>query len=126
MVCAPFRVFTLSALIILAFGLAGCGGSADNTADQFMSLLVGGKQVAAQELLSKDMRSFAAMMGGVSNKSLNHYYRAGNLKGYQLTEMEKAANFVRYKVVATTADGKSYTDFIDLVREEGKWKVARF
>jgi hypothetical protein len=122
----PARIAVAALVSAFAFGISGCGGSPSNTAEQFMSLLVSGKQVAAQELLSKDMRGFATMMGGVSNRSLNSYYRSGTFKSFKLTELEKADNSVRYQVIATTTDGTSHKNFIDLVREDGKWKIARF
>jgi hypothetical protein len=91
-----------------------------------MSLLVEGKHLEAQEMLSKDMRSMANMLGGVSNRSLNPYYRSGSFKSFTLTPIERTDNSVRYKVVAITIDGKSHDDFMDMVREDGKWKISRF
>lgn len=114
------------ALIGLATILFGCGSSADKTADHFMSLLVAGKHLEAQEMLSKDMRTMAGMLGGVSDSTLNPYYRSGAFKSYTLTLAEKTDNSVRYKVVAVTSDGVARDDFIDLVREDGRWKIARF
>jgi hypothetical protein len=104
----------------------GCGSSPDKTADHFMSLLVAGKHLKAQEMLSKDMRGMASMLGGVSNSSLNPYYRSGTFKSYTLTQTEKTDNSVRYKVVAITTDGAAHNDYIDLIREDGKWKISRF
>lgn len=91
-----------------------------------MSLLVAGKHLEAQEMLSKDMRSMATMLGGVSNQSLNPYYRSGQFKSFTLTQTEKTNNAVRYKVRAITKDGRAFDDFLDLVQEDGKWKVSRF
>jgi len=91
-----------------------------------MSLLVAGKYLEAQEMLSKDMRSMASMLGGVSNGSLNPYYRAGTFKSYTLTQTEKTDNSIRYKVVAITSDGAAHNDYIDLIREDGTWKISRF
>lgn len=91
-----------------------------------MSLLVAGKQLEAQEMLSKDMKSMAGMLGGVSDNTLNPYYRSGAFKSYTLTLTEKTDGSVRYKVVAITSDGVAHNDFIDLVREDGEWRIARF
>jgi hypothetical protein len=116
----------LTVILLACVCLSGCGSSPNDTADRFMSLLVSGKHVAVQEMLAKDMRSMAGFLGGVSNQSLNPYYRFGSFKSYKLTELERAENSIRYKVIATTADGITHQDFMDLVREDGKWKIARF
>lgn len=113
-------------LILTSTILSGCGSSPDKTADHFMSLLVAGKHLEAQEMLSKDMRSMASMLGGISNSSLNPYYRSRTFKSYTLTQTEKTDNSVRYKVVAITSDGAAHNDYIDLIREDGKWKISRF
>ena len=69
-------IFVVASLIALSF--SGCGKSPEHAADHFMSLLVAGKHLAAQEMLGKDMRGLAGVLGGVSNRSLNPYYRSGN------------------------------------------------
>lgn len=91
-----------------------------------MSLLVAGKHLEAQEMLSKDMRSMATLLGGVSNQSLNPYYRSGNFKSFTLTQTEKTKDSVRYRVRVVTANGQAFDDFLDLIQEDGKWKIARF
>ena len=91
-----------------------------------MSLLIAGKHLEAQEMLGKDMRGMAGMLGGVSNMTLNPYYRSGAFKSYTLTPLEKTDNSIRYKVVAVTSDGVAHEDFMDLIREDGKWKISRF
>src|SRR4051812_46352609 len=120
------RHLSLYASIILAALLTSCGSSANSTADEFMSLLVAGKHLQAQEMLSKDMRTMALMLGGVSNGSLNPYYRSGRFKSFKLSPVEKTSTAVRYTVAATTTDGRTFRDFLDVVQEDGKWKVARF
>src|SRR5437588_97205 len=117
------RSFTVWIVAVtIALLTAGCGSSADSTADHFMSLLVAGKHLEAQEMLSKDMRSMATLLGGVSNQSLNPYYRSGQFKSFTLTQIEKTGNSVRYRVRALTVNGQAFDDFLDLVQEDGKWK----
>jgi hypothetical protein len=118
--------FSFTLVLLLAALMSGCSASADFTADHFMSALVAGKHLEAQEMLSKDMRSMATMLGGVSNQSLNPYYRSGQFKSFSLTQAEKTNNSVRYRVRAITANGQAFDDFLDLVQEDGNWKVARF
>jgi hypothetical protein len=113
-------------LLFVSLLFAGCGSSADSAANRFMSLLVEGKHLEVQQMLSKDMHSMATMLGGVSNGSLNSYYRSGNFRSFILTRTEQTEDSVRYKVTAITKDGTSHQDFIDIVREDGNWKVARF
>jgi hypothetical protein len=121
------RILTTSILTVAAaFLLVCCGSSADSTAERFMSLLVAGKHLEAQEMLSKDMRSIATLLGGVSNQSLNPYYRSGQFKSFMLNQTEKTGNSVRFRVRAITANGQAFDDFLDLVQEDGKWKIARF
>ena len=127
----PERVIQLSRLplifaMVAAAFLTGCGSSPDSTADHFMSLLVSGKHLQAQEMLSKDMREMATMLGGVSNESLNPYYQSGRFKSFKLAVAEKTSTAVRYKVAAVTTDGRIHADFMDMVKEDGKWKVGRF
>ena len=120
------RIRRLFVCVMMAASLGGCSSGADSTADKFMSLLVQGKHLEAQEMLSKDMRAMATLLGGVSNQSLNPYYRSGQLKSYTLTQTEKTDNAVRYRVSAVTVDGKTHEDFLDMIYEDGKWKVSRF
>lgn len=91
-----------------------------------MFALVAGRHLEAQEMLSKDMRGMATLLGGVSNRSLNYYYRSGNFASFVLTRTQKTENSVRYTVIAVTKDGRRYEDFMDMVREDGSWKVYRF
>jgi hypothetical protein len=120
------RIDRIVPLVLAALLFGGCSSGADSTADKFMSLLVQGEHLEAQEMLSKDMRAMATLLGGVSNQSLNPYYRSGQLKSYTLTTTEKTDNAVRYRVSAVTLDGKVHEDFLDMIHEDGKWKVSRF
>ena len=125
-----FRIMTIArssiAVLSATLLLAGCGSSADSTANEFMSALVAGRHLKAEEMLSKDMRGMATLLGGLSNRSLNSYYRSGNLVSFVLTRVEQTDNSVRYRVIAVTKDGRRYEDFMDMVREDGSWKVSRF
>lgn len=124
-----FKSFSFIAGISLAFLLVcGCGGSGspDSHAKQFMQLLKDGKHLAVQEYLSKDMKQMATLMGGVSDKSLNKYYRTGQIVDFSITPIEKTDKAVRYSVEVTDKDGKTHKDSIDMVLEDGKWKVSRF
>ena len=114
------------AILFIAANLSGCGSKPEKTADHFMSLLVAGKHLEAQDMLGKDMRSMAGMFGGVTDASLKPYYRSGNFKSYTLTQLEKTDKSVRYRVVAITSDGTRISDFIDLSLEDGEWKVSTF
>ena len=91
-----------------------------------MLLLVEGKHLDAQEMLSRDMRGTATLLGGVSNRSLNSYYRSDNFASFALTRAQQTENSVRYIVIAVTKVGRRYKDFMDMVREDGRWKVCRF
>lgn len=101
-------------------------GNPDNDAQRFMQDLKDGKHLAAQEYLSKDMKQMATFLGGVSDRTLNPYYRTGRIVNFKINLIEKAENSVRYKVAVDCTDGKNYQDTIDFVYEEGKWRVSRF
>jgi len=119
------RAFTVLALMAV---LCGCGrpGDPDAHARQFMQLLKDGKHLAVQEYLSKDMKQMATFLGGVTDQSLNPYYRTGRIADFTLTPTEKTESAVRYKVVVTCTDGKKYQDVLDLKIEDEKWRVSRF
>jgi nitrogen fixation protein FixH len=119
------RIFVI--LMVLGL-LSGCGqpDNPDTHAQQFMQLLKDGKHLAAQEYLSKDMNQMATFLGGITDRSLNPYYRTGRIVDFALTPIEKTDNAVRYRVVVTCTDGKKYQDILDLKMEDGKWRVSRF
>ena len=91
-----------------------------------MSLLVAGKHLEAQDMLGKDMKSMAGMMGGVTDATLKPYYRSDAFKSYTLTQLEKTDKSVRYRVDSITSSGTRTSDFMDLTREDGEWKVSMF
>ena len=98
------------AILFISASFSGCGKKPKQTADHFMSLLVAGKHLEVQEMLGKDMKSMAGMLGGVSNESLKPYFRAGTFKSYALTEQEKTDKSVRYRVDAITSEDCSVTE----------------
>jgi major membrane immunogen (membrane-anchored lipoprotein) len=116
-------------VVLMVLGLlSGCGrpDNPDTHARQFMQLLKDGKHLAVQEYLSKDMKQMATLLGGVTDQSLNPYYRTGRIVDFSLTPTEKTDSAVRYRVVVTSTDGKKYQDILDLKMEDGKWRVSRF
>jgi hypothetical protein len=46
--------------------------------------------------------------------------------GFGATCTEQTENSIRYMVIAVTRDSASHKDFMDIVREDGSWKVSRF
>ncbi len=111
----------LLAILFISASLSSCGSKPEKTADHFMSLLVAGKHLEAQDMLGKDMRSMAGMLGG-----LKPYYRSGAFTSYTLTQLEMTDKSVSYRVDAITSAGQRYSDFMDLTREDGEWKVSMF
>lgn len=120
------HVLRFLAILVISATLSGCGSKPEKSADHFMSLLLAGKHLEAQDMLGKDMKSIAGMMGGVTDANLKPYYRPGTFKSYTLTELEKTDRSVRYRVDAITGDGNRYSDFMDLTREDGEWKITMF
>lgn len=117
----------IAIIFFLAVLVSGCGaGNADTHAKKFMELLKDGKHLAVQEYLSTEMKQMVVLLGGVTDQSLNQYYRKGRMVSYSLTATERAEKAVRYKVVVTCIDGKKYEDILDIRIENGKWRVAKF
>jgi len=115
-------------MIVIAVSLCGCGraGNPDAQAHKFMTYLKDGKHLAVQECLSKEMRQMATLMGGVTDQSLNPYYRSGRIADFSLEARERTEGAVRYAVSVTGSDGKKYADVLDMRLEDGKWRVSRF
>ena len=120
--------YTIILLLIIILLVQGCSlfNSPDAFANQFMQDLKDGKHLAVQDKLSKEMKQMALLLGGVTNDSLNEYYRTGKMQNYELTRIEATKYSVRYNVLVTCTDGKQYKDILDITKEDGSWKVSRF
>lgn len=109
--------------------LFGCGilGSPEGTTKKFLSLLKEGKHLEAQDMLSTSYRQLAVgMFGGIKNENMKYYYRSGNLTEFEISNIESTGKSSRATVILTTPDGRRFTDHIDLVKEDGKWKIDTF
>lgn len=123
-----YSMVTICFVFILSNSI-GCSlfDSPERATTNFLSLLKSGKQIEAQEHLSKDYRQLAVgLMGGVKNNNLKVYYRSDNLKNFEIVSIENGEKSARATVRLSTADGKTYTDQIDLVKEDGKWCIENF
>ena len=115
--------------VLLCCSLLGCGftDSPENSVQKFLTALKKGKQVEAQDYLSKSYRSMAVgLMGGIKNKNLKIYYRSDNLKSFEILSIDKSKMSARVTVYLTTNDGKTYQDQIEMICEDGKWCIEHF
>lgn len=122
------RFLQIAAIFLIISVSSGCGShnDPDMHAKRFMGYLKEGKHLAVQDYLSDNMMQLATLMGGVTDDSLNPYYRTGKIVDYTLTLTEQTSSSARYRVVVSCADGKMYTDRLDLTRQAGKWRVSQF
>lgn len=115
--------------VFVCCSLLGCGltDSPESAVKSFLTALKTGKQIEAQDQLSRDYRSIAVgLMGGIKNENLKDYYRSDNLKSFEILSVDKSSASARATVRLTTNDGRTHQDQIDLVREDGKWRIEHF
>lgn len=117
---------SIFSIALLSLFLLGCSSGPDAAAKQLMENLREGKHLAVSETLSKELKQAATLFGGVSDRALKPYYRTGQIQDYSLQEIEKTENARRFLVTVTTISGKSFEDRIDVVKQDGDWKIARF
>ncbi len=112
---------SLCAAIAVAFVLAGCSKGPDSVAVKFLDSFADGDFEAAAEYASKDAKPLFAMMASMPKEE-----KEGNeLKGcsFEVVETKIDGDTAKVKIKATK-DGKSETEDLDLVKEDGEWKVA--
>ncbi|WP_153133195.1 DUF4878 domain-containing protein [Dechloromonas hortensis] len=112
--------------VVFLFALSACSDGPDVAAKRLLDNLKAGKHLAVEESLSKDMHSFAMLMGGVNNANLQPYYRTGAIADFKLVERERAERSVRYVATITTTAGKQQDDLVTVVKEDGQWKIGKF
>lgn len=109
-------------MLAMALCLIGCSKGPDKVAVKFLEAMADGDFDKAAEYAAKDTKPMIKMMAGMPNAK---------------EEAKKECEGVKYKAVDTkingdkatvkvekTKDGHTVTDDIDLVKEDGDWKVA--
>ncbi|MCR5413443.1 MAG: DUF4878 domain-containing protein [Kiritimatiellae bacterium] len=103
------------AVASVALLLAGCNGP-DDVAVRFYEKLADGKAQEAAELATGEASGLVAAFGGGAAKEL---------KGASFKAVDTKIDGDKAKVkVEVTKDGKTDTEEVDLVKENGEWKVV--
>ncbi len=112
---------SLCAAIAVAFVLAGCSKGPDSVAIKFLDSFADGDFKGAAEYASKDAKPLFAMLEAMpaGEKSDNE------LKGasFEIVDTKVSGDTAKVKVKVSKG-GKSETEDLDLVKEDGEWKVA--
>jgi len=100
---------------LLVFGMVSCsgGGSPTATAKAFYAAVEKGDNKAIEKVTTSQTASLMALFGGMMREELKKY---GKITGAtQEIDGDKAT------VTLTFENGE--TDDVDLIKEDGKWKV---
>ena len=86
-----------------------------------------GRHLQMQEALSAQSYNMMNMFyGSITDKALKPYYRSKNVADITFIKLSETDTSSRFKVRVTTKSGKVYSDTIDLVLQNGDWKVSDF
>lgn len=64
--------------------------------------------------------------GKITDAALKPYYRRGQINAFTVAMIEKTDKSARYKVNIMNQSGDMFTDTVDLVKQDGEWKVSSF
>jgi len=113
--------------LFLVMVLVGCSSTSEEVATEFMGYIKNGQHLEMQESLSADSYQMMSMFyGSISNKVLKPYYRTGSIVAFNISKMAETSKFSRFKIMVTTKEGQRFTDTLDLVDQDGEWKVSKF
>lgn len=114
-------------LILFSLALTACSKPSEQVANDFMNNIKNSKHLEIQESLSSDTFKMMTMFyGNISNESLKPYYRSNQLVSYTLHKIGETEKSSRFRVKLKTVSGQVKTDTIDLIKEDGVWKVSNF
>ena len=117
----------LSISILLLLALTACSQSSEQVANKLMFNIKNSNHLEIQDSLSSDTYKMMAMFyGNVSNKSLKPYYRSNQLDSYTIHKIAETDKSSRFQVQLKTISGLLKKDTIDLIKEDGDWKVSNF
>ncbi len=116
------QVTALCVVAAAALMFVGCGGSKskgpDAVALEFANLVEKGEFQKAGELADKDTKQLLAMFAGMASEEDKPSGKAT----YKVLETKIDGDTAKVKM-EKTEDGESESDYIDLVKEDGTWKV---
>jgi hypothetical protein len=106
-------------MLAMALCLVGCGKGPDNVAVRFFEAMRDGKYEAAMEMAAKDTKPLIGLMQGMMTEDKRIEEFAGE---YKAVETKIDGDTAKVKI-EHSKDGKSKTENVDLVKEDGDWKV---
>ena len=120
------RLIFLS-LALLMLGLVGCGNSPSKTAKDFYYLIEKGKVNDAFSLFTKEgqglMSSLAGGAAALSEVTKKIEAKKG-IKEIQVLSEDKKGDTATVRLKILFNNGEAEEDKSDLVKEDGKWKLA--
>lgn len=120
-------IYSFLVLLVAILVLTACAPSPDDTVKQFLGHLQAGQHLRVQESLSKETYQMMVMFyGKITDGALKPYYRRGQINAFSVALIDKTDNSARYKVNIMNQTGDMFTDTIDLVKQDGGWKVSNF
>ena len=109
-------------MLAMALCLIGCSKGPDKVAVKFFEAMADGDFDKAAEYASKDTKPMIKMMAGMPNAKEESQKEN---KGAKFKAVETKINGDKASVkVERTKDGKTETNDVNLVKEDGDWKVA--
>ena len=117
-------VYAVSGLVLLV--LVGCNESPAKTGKDFYYLVEKGKVNDAYNLVTKEGQGLLSMAGGAASfsKLTKEIESKKGIKEIQVVNEEKKGDTATVKVKIIFNSGEPQEDKLDLIKEDGKWKIA--
>ena len=119
------RMVTIILLILITIVFVGCSPSPDGAVKGFFKALDKGKIDDAMEYLSTSALNTlgrdkwkSALAGAVDD-----IQSKGGISSIEIVDKKVHGDIATVTVKVTFGDGRSETDTIDLIKENGKWKI---
>lgn len=120
----------LSVVLAAAALLGGCGlftSPPQKELERFLSLLKQGRPLDVQnELGSRLQRMVKSEVGALREESFPPEMQAKNMASYQIVGIEASDDAATAHVKIRTKDGQTHAKDIDLIRENGVWRISAF
>ena len=125
-----YLVYGACAFVAVALGywmFFGKVSTSDKTVEEFLSNMQTGQYLRVQEALSDETyQNVLLFYGKITANVVKKHYRPQNMGTYRFGLIEKTDKSARYRVDVMDRFGDMTADSIDLVKQEGVWKVSDF
>jgi hypothetical protein len=121
----PKYLLSVLILILVATMLTGCSAGPDKTVQKFFTALDKGKVSEATGYLSSATLSSLGMdkWQGALMEASNGFAEYGGIRSVKILEQDVQGDTARITFRITMGDGSEEVDTMDLVRENGDWKI---